>query len=75
MDFYELKGNKDLARDPETNSIINVNGLDYQQYLETRKVKSKKNQTVQNMEQELANVKSDINEIKSLLKELLNGSR
>ncbi len=74
MDFYELKGNKDLARDPETNSIINVNGLDYQQYLETRKVKSKKNQTVQNMEQELANVKSDINEIKSLLKELLHGS-
>ena len=74
MDFYELKGNKDLARDPETNAIINVNGLDYQQYLETRKVKSKKNQTVQNMEQELANVKSDINEIKSLLKELLNGS-
>ena len=75
MDFYELKGNKDLARDPETNAILNVNGLDYQQYLETRKVKSEKNQTVQNMEQELANVKSDINEIKSLLKELLNGSR
>ena len=74
MDFYELKGNKDLARDPETNAIINVNSSDYQQYLATRKVKYEKNQTVQNMEQELANVKSDINEIKSLLKELLHGS-
>ena len=74
MDFYELKGNKDLARDPETNAIINVNSSDYQQYLATRTVKSEKNQTVQNMEQELANVKSDINEIKSLLKELLHGS-
>ena len=74
MDFYELKGNKDLARDPETNAIINVNGSDQQQDLPTRKVKSEKNQTVQNMEQELANVKSDINEIKSLLKELLHGS-
>ena len=74
MDFYELKGNKDLARDPETNAIINVNSSDYQQYLATRKVKSEKNQTVQNMEQELANLKSDINEIKSLLKELLHGS-
>ena len=52
MDFYELKGNKDLARDPETNAIINVNSSDYQQYLATRKVKSEKNQTVQNMEQE-----------------------
>ena len=74
MDFYELKGNKDLARDPETNAIINVNGLDYQQYLERRKVKSKKNQKEQNMEQELANMKNDINEIKYLLRELLNGS-
>jgi AmiR/NasT family two-component response regulator len=74
MDFYELKGNKDLARDPETNAIINVNGLDYQQYLERRKVKSKKNQKEQNMEQELANMKDDINEIKYLLRELLNGS-
>ena len=74
MDFYELKGNKDLARDPETNAIINVNSSDYQQFLATRKVKCEKNQTVQNMEQELANVKSDINEIKSLLKELLHGS-
>ena len=74
MDFYELKGNKDLARDPITNSVVNVNSLDYQQYVTTRKIKSEKNQTVQNMEQELANVKSDINEIKSLLKELLHGS-
>jgi ABC-type Fe3+-citrate transport system substrate-binding protein len=74
MDFYELKGNKDLARDPETNAILNVNGLDYQQYLERRKVKSKKNQKEQNMEQELANMKNDINEIKYLLRELLNGS-
>ena len=69
-----MEGHKDLARDPETNAIINVNSSDYQQYLATRKVKSEKNQTVQNMEQELANVKSDINEIKSLLKELLHGS-
>ena len=33
MDFYELEGNKDLARDPKTNAIVNVNGLDYSQYL------------------------------------------
>ena len=33
MDFYELEGNKDLARDPQTNAIVNVNSLDYTQYL------------------------------------------
>ena len=75
MEFYELKGNKDLARDPETNAIVNVNTLEYTQYLSRREVKIEKNQKVQTMEEDLANVKSELNEIKSLLKELLNGSK
>tara|TARA_Y100000992_G_scaffold207239_1_gene141877 strand:- start:198 stop:422 length:225 start_codon:yes stop_codon:yes gene_type:complete len=74
MEFYEMKGNKDLARDPETNAIINVNTLEYTQYLSRRDVKTEKNQKVQTMEEDLANVKSELNEIKSLLKELLHGS-
>ena len=74
MEFYEMKGNKDLARDPETGAIVNVNTLDYTQYLSRRDVKSEKNQKVQTMEEDLANVKSELNEIKSLLKELLHGS-
>ena len=74
MDFYELDGNKDLARDPETNAIINVNNLEYTQYLSRREVKIEKSEKVKTMEEDLANVKSELNEIKSLLKELLHGS-
>jgi hypothetical protein len=74
MEFYEMKGHKDLARDPETNAIINVNNLEYTQYLSRREVKVEKNQKVETMEEDLANVKSELNEIKSLLKELLHGS-
>ena len=70
-----MKGHKDLARDPKTNAIVNVNNLEYTQYLSRREVKVEKNQKVQTMEEDLANVKSELNEIKSLLKELLNGSR
>ena len=69
-----MEGHKDLARDPETGAIVNVNTLEYTQYLSRREVKSEKNQKVQTMEQDLANVKSELNEIKSLLKELLHGS-
>ena len=69
-----MDGHKDLARDPETNAIVNVNNLEYTQYLSRRDVKTEKNQKVQTMEQDLANVKSELNEIKSLLKELLHGS-
>ena len=75
MDFYGLEGHKDLARDPETNAVVNVNTLESQQYLSRRNVKTEKNHKVQNMEQELANMKGDIDEIKFLLKELLNGSK
>jgi|TARA_Y100000015_G_C2364910_1_gene77052 uncharacterized protein YqfB (UPF0267 family) len=74
MDFYEMEGHKDLARDPETGAIVNVNTLEYTQYLSRNEVKTEKNQKVQTMEQDLANVKSELNEIKSLLKELLHGS-
>ena len=69
-----MEGHKDLARDPETGAIVNVNTLEYTQYLSRRDVKTEKNQKVQTMEQDLANVKSELNEIKSLLNELLHGS-
>jgi len=75
MDIYSVKGHKDLARDPETNTIVNVNRLEYEQYIAKRKAKSEKNQQVQTMEEDLANVKNELNEIKSLLKELINGPK
>ena len=74
MDFYELVGHKDLARDPSTNAVLNVNSLEYQQYLARREVKSEKNDKIQNIEDDFANMKSELNEIKSLLKELIHGS-
>ena len=75
MEKYSVEGHSDLARDPRTNSIVNVNKTEYEQYLARREVKSEKNQKVQNLEDELASMKGDIDEIKSLLKELLNGPR
>ena len=75
MEIYSVKGHRDLARDPETNTILNVNKTEYDQYIAKRKVKLEKNQKVQTMEEDLANVKSELNEIKSLLKELINGPK
>ena len=75
METYTQKGHRDLARDPLTNNIVNVNNASYDQYIASRKVKSEKNQKVQTMEEDLANVKNELNEIKSLLKELVNGPK
>ena len=73
MESYDIEGHKDLARDPYTGTIINVNSLDYQHYIASRNAKNLKNERVESMEQDIANLKGEIGEIKSLLKELVNG--
>lgn len=75
MENHGVEGYADLARDPNTNSIVNINRSEYEQYVSRRKAKAEKSQKVQTIEEEVANMKSDINEIKSLLRELINGSR
>ena len=75
MEKYTVDGHKDLARDPRTNSIVNVDNIGYDQYIASRNAKSEKNQKVQTMEEDLANVKNELDEIKSLLKELINGPK
>ena len=73
MEPYNIEGHKDLARDPQTGTIINVNSLDYQHYIASRTAKQSKNERVESMENDLASLKGEIGEITSLLKELVNG--
>ena len=72
--MYKVEGHSDLARDPKTNSIVNVNSTDYEQYIARRSIKNDEVQKSEKVEQQLANLKGEINEIKSLLKELVNGN-
>ena len=74
MDYYDVKGHGDLARDPQTGSIINVNDHDYQHYIASREAKRVKNESLDTMKNDLDGLKSEMNEIKSLLKELVNGN-
>ena len=74
MDTYKVDGNKDLARDPQTNAIVNVNDSDYKQYISVRRTKTQKDKVIDDLEGELSNLKSEMNEINSLLKELVNGN-
>ncbi len=72
MDYYKVKDNSDLVRDPRTGSIINTNSLDYDKYVAQRSAKNAEHEKTENIEQDLASLKSEINEIKSLLKELVS---
>jgi len=72
-EYVKVSGYSDLVRDPETNSIINKNKSEYNEYMMRKNLKSEENQKVQTIEDEVASIKSDVNEIKSLLRELING--
>ena len=71
--MYKVEGHGDLARDPRTNSIININSLDHDKYVTTRSIKQVKEQDLDHMKEDLDNLKGEIGEIKSLLRELVHG--
>lgn len=75
MDFLRVKGYDKLIRDPRNNSIINTNDMEYNDYLSRKKVKEEESQKIQNLETDVANIKENIDEIKFLLRRLLNESR
>ena len=74
MDYIKVKGHNHLIRDTKTNSIINTNVSEYNEYISRRDSKLKENQKVQNLESDVANMKEDLNEIKFLLRRLINES-
>jgi hypothetical protein len=74
MDSIKVSGYDNLVRDPKTNSIINTNMSEYNEYISRRDFKLKENQKVQNLESDVANMKEDLDEIKFLLRRLVNES-
>jgi hypothetical protein len=63
-----VKGHPNLYRDEKSGAIVNTDTNAYTQY-----VNSLRNRETQ--KSEIDKIKDDINEIKSLLRELLDGSR
>ena len=73
-DLIPVEGNTDLVRDPKTDQIINTNQSAYQQYITRRAKRKLEKEKSLNVEEDIANLKSELGEIKSLLKELVNGN-
>ena len=63
-----IEGHKNLYRDENTGAILNADNIEYNNYLKLRNEKLKQ-------KSEIDNLKKELTEIKSLLKELINGSR
>ena len=62
--YHQVKGHKDLVRDIDSNAILNVNKNAYQTARE-RNIRIKKEK------EEINILKEDVNEIKDMLRKLL----
>ncbi len=74
MEFVKVKDHENLLRDPRSNGIVNTNVGEYEEYLSRRNAANEAKDSEVTMKEDLDNLKGEINEIKSLLKELVNGN-
>lgn len=66
-EIFKVKDNKDLVRLKESKAILNVNSNELDKYKQDRDEKMK----LKNFIEESAQMKNDIDEIKSLLRQLI----
>jgi|TARA_B100001964_G_scaffold23284_1_gene23369 hypothetical protein len=71
MEYIKVKDHSDLVRDPQTQSIINTNRSAYDEYISRRDANNEADQKSKSMEEDLANLKGEIGEIKDLLHQLV----
>jgi hypothetical protein len=62
-----VKDNKGLFRDMNTNSIVNTDTNQYQSYISNREKLSSDKERIDNLENQLTDVRSDLNDIKDML--------
>ena len=69
-----VEGNSSLFRDSTTKAIINDNKLEYDSYLSRKKFQEKESDRIEDLENDFDSIKTELNEIKSLLKGLAERS-
>ena len=67
-DLISVEGHPNLFRDQKTGAIVNYDNASYNKYLSSVSNRM-------NTKKEIENLKDEVSEIKSLLKELLNETR
>lgn len=74
MEKLQVKGHSNLFRDTSSNAILNTDMNAYQSYMESKKIKEGEAKRMSDIESDLNSLKSDMNEIKTMLRSLVNGS-
>jgi hypothetical protein len=70
-ELIQIKDNSNLLRDVNTNSILNSNRSEYENYLQLKSRKESEKERIKFIETEVNQIKSDISEIKNLIKSFI----
>jgi hypothetical protein len=67
----KVEGHDSLVRDVNSNAIINTSKTDYEFYLKRVKSREQQGDEIRNAVKEINSLKTELQEIKSLLKEVI----
>tara|TARA_R100001440_G_scaffold52764_1_gene72510 strand:+ start:119 stop:352 length:234 start_codon:yes stop_codon:yes gene_type:complete len=70
-DFVPVEGRSGLFRDSDSTAIVNKDKKAYLAYMERKKVMENKNSELDQMKEDLNNVKGELGDIKDLLSTLV----
>ena len=70
--FLQVEGHKNLVRDTQSNAIINKNKSAYLLAKQRAQNAQRQRDAIRNANREINNIKSEMHEIKSMLKTLLD---
>ena len=70
-DLIPVKGKDGWYRDPESNAVVNCNKTEYNNYMAAYNKRKQKDAKIEALQTDVDAVKLDLNEIKSLLKQII----
>ena len=73
MSLQPVKDYRNLARDTDSGAIVNIDRSAYLNALERHKNKEKQKKTIEDNTNDINSIKSEISEIKTMLKILIEG--
>lgn len=71
--FLKVEGHHALVRDVASNAIISTNDSEFKAYQKRREIEKNNKKLIDDQLHDIEALKSDINEIKSMLSQLIKG--
>jgi hypothetical protein len=71
MSILKVQGYDSLVRDTKSNAIVNTNKSEYKMYMARVRAREEQGDKIRSAVKEINNLKAELREIKSLLKEVV----